>query len=98
MIVSETALFLYDISHELRTNFVAREAENPDTRSDEGQSDPLDGFWIGLWGKMPKPALARYTTVFRLNCAGVFARLRFLMSPALRLMGERPIAVTHVRG
>jgi len=51
LIASETALWRYDLTDNSQTKVVALEADNPDTRSNDGRADPQGGFWIGTMGK-----------------------------------------------
>ncbi|ALI56771.1 SMP-30/gluconolactonase/LRE family protein [Celeribacter marinus] len=51
LMASETSLSTFDIATG-ETSFVcALEADNPDTRSNDGRADPQGGFWIGTMGK-----------------------------------------------
>jgi len=51
LIASETALFRFDLTTGTRTDLVALEADQPQTRSNDGRADPQGGFWIGTMGK-----------------------------------------------
>jgi sugar lactone lactonase YvrE len=51
LIASETALFLFNLGTGNRTNLKQLEADNPNTRSNDGRADPWGGFWIGTMGK-----------------------------------------------
>jgi len=55
LIASETALFRFDLTTGERKDIVALEADNPDTRSNDGRADPWGGFWIGTMGKQAQP-------------------------------------------
>lgn len=51
LIASETELFLFDLVSRSRTTVMPLEADNPNTRSNDGRADPHGGFWIGTMGK-----------------------------------------------
>ncbi|MGR3711926.1 MAG: SMP-30/gluconolactonase/LRE family protein [Shimia sp.] len=51
ILASETALWKFDLVTEEQEYLVGLEADNPDTRSNDGRADPYGGFWIGTMGK-----------------------------------------------
>ena len=51
MIASESALFRFNLETGAKREIVALEADNPNTRSNDGRADPFGGFWIGTMGK-----------------------------------------------
>lgn len=51
LIASETALFRFNLETGMRRDLVALEADQPQTRSNDGRTDPQGGFWIGTMGK-----------------------------------------------
>ena len=51
LIASESGLFRFDIATGRRTLLAPLEADQPDTRSNDGRADPMGGFWIGTMGK-----------------------------------------------
>ena len=51
MIASETGLLRFNLDTGAMQDLVALEADNPDTRSNDGRADPFGGFWIGTMGK-----------------------------------------------
>lgn len=51
LIASERGLFSFDIETGSARDVVQIEADNPDTRSNDGRADPQGGFWIGTMGK-----------------------------------------------
>ncbi len=51
LIASETALFRFDLETGAREIITPLEADNPETRSNDGRADPWDGFWIGTMAK-----------------------------------------------
>lgn len=51
LIASETKLFTYDLETGATVDLVSLEADNPETRSNDGRADPHGGFWIGTMSK-----------------------------------------------
>ncbi len=51
LIAGERDLFLFDIETEEMETLCDLEAENRNTRSNDGRADPQGGFWIGTMGK-----------------------------------------------
>ena len=51
LIASETMLFRFDLTNGARHDLCLLEADNPNTRSNDGRADPQGGFWIGTMGK-----------------------------------------------
>lgn len=63
LIASERDLFVYDFETGAEDVLCALDAENPDTRSNDGRADPHGGFWIGTMGYKLEPnqgAIYRY--------------------------------------
>lgn len=63
LIASEASLFLFDLETESAREVVPLEADNMETRSNDGRADPQGGFWIGTMGKWAQPqagAIYRY--------------------------------------
>lgn len=63
IIASETALIQFDLRTQTSQHVAALEADNPNTRSNDGRADPMGGFWIGTMGKsaqMGAGAIYRY--------------------------------------
>ena len=63
LIASETSLFIFDLETEAAREVVPLEADNMETRSNDGRADPQGGFWIGTMGKHAEPeagAIYRY--------------------------------------
>lgn len=52
LVASETGLWHFDVTTGGKTLVCALEADNPDTRSNDGRADPWGGFWIGTMGKL----------------------------------------------
>ncbi|WP_116654325.1 SMP-30/gluconolactonase/LRE family protein [Pelagibacterium sediminicola] len=53
LIATETGLWRFNVTTGAREKLVALEADNPDTRCNDGRADPWGGFWIGTMGKTP---------------------------------------------
>ncbi|MFD1881793.1 SMP-30/gluconolactonase/LRE family protein [Paracoccus pacificus] len=51
LIASETGLLQFDLRDGQSRIVTALEAENPETRSNDGRADPMGGFWIGTMSK-----------------------------------------------
>lgn len=47
LIASQTKLSAFDLNDGTQTDLVPLEADNPNTRSNDGRADPWGGFWIG---------------------------------------------------
>lgn len=55
LVASETSLFQFDLDTEAAEEVVPLEADNMETRSNDGRADPFGGFWIGTMGKNAEP-------------------------------------------
>lgn len=51
LIASETGLLRFDVESGAHDMLAPLEADNSDTRSNDGRADPFGGFWIGTMGK-----------------------------------------------
>lgn len=51
VIASETSLFRLNLETGTKRKIAPLEADNPNTRSNDGRADPFGGFWIGTMGK-----------------------------------------------
>ena len=63
LIASETRLFVFNLDTGAETEICPLEANDPETRSNDGRADPQGGFWIGTMAKrgFDKPgAIYRY--------------------------------------
>lgn len=65
LIASETALFRFNLETGARQDVVALEADDPATRSNDGRTDPMGGFWIGTMGKVEGPDEPRRGSIYR---------------------------------
>ena len=57
LIASENGLFRFDLRDGAQRPVVALEADQPETRSNDGRADPWGGFWISTMGKKAEPGL-----------------------------------------
>ena len=55
LIASETSLFLFDLITGAAREVAPLEADNMETRSNDGRADPEGGFWIGTMGRDAAP-------------------------------------------
>lgn len=51
LIATETGLYRFNLATGARDLITPLEADQPDTRSNDGRADPMGGFWIGTMGK-----------------------------------------------
>lgn len=51
LIASERRLILFDVDRERSEDIEGLEADDPNTRSNDGRADPWGGFWISTMGK-----------------------------------------------
>ena len=75
MIVSATGFWRFEIATGERSQLAPLEADNPHTRSNDGRTDPVGGFWVGTMGydgEAGKGALYRY---FRGEVRRLFDRI-----------------------
>ncbi|OIP82427.1 MAG: gluconolactonase [Rhodobacterales bacterium CG2_30_65_12] len=55
LIASDSSLFVFDLESETSIEVAPLEADNPETRSNDGRADPFGGFWISTMGKNAEP-------------------------------------------
>lgn len=65
LIASSRDLFLFDLLHATETQLAPLEADNPNTRSNDGRADPLGGFWIGTMGLNAEPGAGALYRFYR---------------------------------
>ncbi|MEM7643725.1 MAG: SMP-30/gluconolactonase/LRE family protein [Pseudomonadota bacterium] len=65
MVVGETGFWRFDIASGDREKLVDLEADDPDTRSNDGRADPVGGFWMGTMGKRAEPGRGGIYRYFR---------------------------------
>ncbi|MBT8424598.1 MAG: SMP-30/gluconolactonase/LRE family protein [Silicimonas sp.] len=51
LVASETRLFRFNVETGATEDVIGVEADNPETRSNDGRADPWGGFWIGTMAK-----------------------------------------------
>jgi sugar lactone lactonase YvrE len=65
LIAGERDLFLFDLETEETETLAEVEADNRQTRSNDGRADPQGGFWIGTMGKNAEPGLGSIYRFYR---------------------------------
>lgn len=65
LIAAETGLAVLDLASGALRDHVAVEADRPDTRSNDGRTDPFGGFWFGTMGKRAEPGAGSIYRYFR---------------------------------
>ncbi len=73
LIASETALLRFDLASGRSQVLLALEADNPQTRSNDGRADPWGGFWIGTMGKQAEPGAGAIYRYYRGELRRLFA-------------------------
>lgn len=74
IMASETGLWHLDLTSGQKDLLTALEADDPQTRSNDGRADPYGGFWIGTMGKEAEPGLGAIYRYFK-------GELRVLFKP-----------------
>lgn len=72
VVASETALNLFDLRSGESEQLVTLEADNPETRSNDGRADPYGGFWIGTMGKQAQPGAGSIWRYYRGELRRIF--------------------------
>lgn len=65
LIASETGLFRFDLETGTQVRVIDLEADNPNTRSNDGRVDPHGGLWIGTMGKAEGPGTPVQGAIYR---------------------------------
>jgi sugar lactone lactonase YvrE len=65
LVATETGLWLFDIATGHRERIAEVEADNAETRSNDGRADPWGGFWIGTMGKKPRQGLGAIYRLYK---------------------------------
>ncbi|MEP5731014.1 MAG: SMP-30/gluconolactonase/LRE family protein [Sulfitobacter sp.] len=65
LMASETALWRFDIASGHTEKLCPLDADNPNTRSNDGRADPWGGFWIGTMGKAAEAGAGAIYRYFR---------------------------------
>ena len=65
LIVSETGFYRFDLVTGTRALIHPLEADNRVTRSNDGRTDPMGGFWIGTMGKAAEPGAGAIYRLYR---------------------------------
>ncbi|TFL19961.1 SMP-30/gluconolactonase/LRE family protein [Jannaschia formosa] len=64
-VAGETGFWRLDIASGRFDRLADLEADDPDTRSNDGRADPVGGFWIGTMGKEAQPGAGAIYRYFR---------------------------------
>lgn len=75
LVASETGLWLFDVEGTALTRLVKLEADNPQTRSNDGRVDPWGGFWIGTMGKEEEEGAGALYRYYRGELRELYANL-----------------------
>lgn len=75
LIASETALSVLDLTTGALDCVTPLEADNPETRSNDGRADPCGGFWIGTMGKQAQPGAGAIWRYHRGQLRRLFANI-----------------------
>ena len=75
LIASESSLFLFDLETERAREVVPLEADNMETRSNDGRADLLGGFWIGTMGRNAEAEAGAIYRYFRGQLRRIYAGL-----------------------
>lgn len=75
LIASETRLFEFNLETGASGTVCPLEAENPQTRSNDGRADPHGGFWIGTMGKAAEKRAGAIYRYHRGELRLLFARI-----------------------
>ncbi|MEM8851203.1 MAG: SMP-30/gluconolactonase/LRE family protein [Pseudomonadota bacterium] len=65
MVVGESGFWRFDIRSGDREKLVDLNADDPETRSNDGRADPVGGFWIGTMGKQAEAGRGAIYRYFR---------------------------------
>lgn len=65
LIATERDLVLFNLTTGEEAFVAELDADNPDTRSNDGRADPWGGFWIGTMGKSAQPQAGGIHRFFR---------------------------------
>lgn len=75
LVASETGLHVFDIASGASELVAPLEADNLDTRSNDGRADPWGGFWIGTMSKTHKKEAGAIYRFYRGEIRRLFAPL-----------------------
>ena len=65
LIAGEKGLSVLNLTDDSRKHLINIEADNPETRSNDGRADPWGGFWIGTMGIQAQPDAGSIYRYFR---------------------------------
>ncbi|SDY74918.1 Sugar lactone lactonase YvrE [Jannaschia faecimaris] len=72
MVAGASALWSFDIETGTRAIIAPLEADQPDTRSNDGRADPVGGFWIGTMGRNAEEGAGAIYRYFRGEVRQIF--------------------------
>ncbi len=75
IVASESGLHTYNLETLVQTKLVDLEADNPETRSNDGRADLHGGFWIGTMGKQAQPGLGSIYRLYKGELRRLFGGL-----------------------
>lgn len=75
LIATESGLYRLDIESGARALIAPLEPDNPLTRSNDGQTDPWGGFWVGTMGKNAEPGAGALYRLYRGEVRRLFTHL-----------------------
>lgn len=74
-VASESRLFRFNVETGAQEDVIGLEADNPDTRSNDGRGDPWGGFWIGTMSKQDPGPVGTIYRYFKGELTPLFAGL-----------------------
>lgn len=75
IVASESGLYTYNLETLVQTRLVEIEANNPDTRSNDGRADKQGGFWISTMGKQAQPGMGSIYRLYKGELRPLFGGL-----------------------
>ncbi|MGB1207998.1 MAG: SMP-30/gluconolactonase/LRE family protein [Paracoccaceae bacterium] len=73
LVATQTGLDRFDLITGARSRITALEADQPETRSNDGRADPMGGFWIGTMGVSAQPGAGAIYRYYRGELRKLFA-------------------------
>jgi len=75
LVAGESAFWRFSVVTGDREKLLPLEADNPDTRSNDGRADPWGGFWIGTMGKQAQAGAGAIYRYYRGTVTTLFSGL-----------------------
>ena len=76
LVASETRLFRFNVETGASEDVIAMEADNPETRSNDGRADPWGGFWIGTMAKHEQTPAGTFYRYYRGELRPLYDQIR----------------------